>query len=75
MKDAIDVSMDFITRGVKDYNGIAREAFPFVKRAAKVRDKRYTPSEKEAVIEKFLIAVRFYSQVTGMQGITTLDLT
>lgn len=79
MREALAVSMELITSDVMDSKHIAGEAFPFIKRAAGKLcisdDLDYTPEEKADVIEGFQIAMRYYSQVTNTQGITSIDLT
>lgn len=75
MEDALETSIERILEDILSCEAIAEEAYFFVRRAAKKRRHEYTESEKQDVIEKFLSAMRFYSQVTGMQGITSLDLT
>jgi 2,4-dienoyl-CoA reductase-like NADH-dependent reductase (Old Yellow Enzyme family) len=79
MEDALDVTMEYI-EGPRPEEGlnhkaIALEALVFVNRAAKKKRREYTESEIQDIIEGFLTAMKFYSTVTGMQGITSLDLT
>jgi hypothetical protein len=85
MGDALDITMEMILENIESVpegevklrhsvHAIVAAALPFVKLAAKKRDRRHTPEEKAIVIEAFLIAMRYYSTLTGMQGITSLDL-
>ena len=79
MEDALDVTMEYIEgprpKEGLNHKAIALEALVFVNRAAKKKRHEYKESEILDIVEAFLSAMKFYSTVTGMQGITSLDLT
>jgi len=79
MEDALEVTMDYLEglgKGTpRHHRAIAMEAIVFVRRAAKKKRHEYTEAEITDIIDGFLAAMKFYSEVTHMQGITSLDLT
>lgn len=82
MKDALEMSMEMILENLERDQDlrhqprlIALSVLPFIKLAAKKRDRRHTEEQKSIVIEQFQIAMLYYGQLTGMQGITSIDLT
>jgi hypothetical protein len=79
MEDALEVTMDYLEgprpKEGLNHRAIALEALVFVNRAARKKRHEYTESEIRDIIDRFLSAMKFYSTVTGMQGITSLDLT
>lgn len=85
MEEAIEISMEMIQENLdlkpeerNHYSAIVSAVLPFIKRAAQTMErhgKKRTPEQQSVVIENFMVAMRYYSQLTDMQGITSLDLT
>lgn len=75
LNEARNTTLDLLRDDMMAPQTIALEVFPFVRRAARVLNKQYTPQEKGDVIEKFQTAMTYYSKVSGLKAITVLDLT
>jgi hypothetical protein len=75
MNEARNTTLTLLKDDVLSHETIAREVFPFIRRAARIRNAQHSESQKADIIEKFQAAMIYYSSVTGGSAITDLDLT